>query len=264
MLQLFKMSTETLPNMPEIFEGRIDNLQLRPVSDHLYEVCSNTKDFDRGHYYWNVVLVVYGAPGAGKDTFVETLLSAQSDLKFDRPKTVTTRSPRPQEIKNDPYIRMTDKEFMDAYRNGQFIEINQHESDGGVKKYGSLKSEVARVLEDGAIPLLRVDPNGAKSLLRVAASGEFPFEKSLLVNFCIIPPDIDTIMERLLSRQKESMSDKEAREMIAARMPQVLRDVHFESAHYIGINRTSEIEKLCDEVIDLLKKLTNERLQEIV
>jgi len=126
--------SERLPHPTFWFlEGR----ETQAVSSHVYAVVDNTPEL-RG-LYDRQVLVITGTPGAGKDAIARTL--AQED-RFGWPRTLTTRQQiRQDEIEQDPYLRVSEQEFMALKATGSLIESNRHYRHW----YGSVASEILRV-----------------------------------------------------------------------------------------------------------------------
>ena len=133
--------------------------------------------------------VILSAPsGAGKTTIARRLLEQRDDLGYSV--SCTTRSPRVGEVQGRDYHFWTKDEFESGRGAGKFAEsANVH---GHL--YGTLRSEVERVLSSGKHVIMDIDVQGAKQF---AAA----FPESVLV--FIVPPSISSLVARLEARATE-------------------------------------------------------------
>ncbi len=98
-------------------------------------------------------LVIVSAPsGAGKTTIVNHLLEQDLNLQFSV--SVTTRLPRGNEKNGKEYWFISDDEFREKVKNGEFAEWEE------VYRgycYGTLKSEIERIRSAGNNVIFDVD-----------------------------------------------------------------------------------------------------------
>lgn len=136
-------------------------------------------------------LFVLSAPsGGGKTTVARHLLATFPDMKFSV--SATTRAQRPGEEHGRDYFFLSKDEFAERINQGDLLE---YEVIFG-NYYGTLRSEVKRILDSGGIMIFDVDVKGALSLHTA-----FPEETLLMF---IAPPSMDALEKRLRSRQTES------------------------------------------------------------
>ena len=135
--------------------------------------------------------VILSAPsGAGKTTIAYRLLATRSDIGYSV--SCTTRPPREGEVNGRDYHFRTAKDFEAGRGRGEFAEsANVH---GHL--YGTLRSEVDRVLSSGKHVIMDIDVQGAKQF---AAA----FPQSVLV--FIVPPSISSLVDRLKARASEDL-----------------------------------------------------------
>jgi len=143
------------------------------------------------------VLFLISAPsGAGKTTVCQNLLAANKDLA--RAITCTTRPARDGEVNGRDYYFLEESEFISKIEEDSFLE---HANVYG-NRYGTLISEVQRLLESGKNVLLNIDVQGA-ALLRQRAELD-PLIRDSLVTVFLTPASWDELERRLRSRATDS------------------------------------------------------------
>jgi guanylate kinase len=134
--------------------------------------------------------VILSAPsGAGKTTIAKRLLAARPDIGYSV--SATTRSPREGEQHGKDYHFLSREEFERLRESGEFAEWA--EVHGNL--YGTLRSEVHRVLAGGHHVLMDIDVQGARQFARA-------FPETVLI--FVIPPSAEVLMQRLAGRDSES------------------------------------------------------------
>lgn len=134
-------------------------------------------------------LLVLSAPsGGGKTTIAQALLAAREDLGFSI--SATTRAPRAGERDGEAYWFLTPEEFDRRRVAEEFLEWAEY----GGHRYGTLRSEVDRVLADGRHVVLDVEVQGARQIRARCQN---------VVSVFIIPPSARALVERLGGRNTE-------------------------------------------------------------
>src|SRR5207247_772618 len=101
-------------------------------------------------------VVVLSAPsGGGKTTIAKALLARRPDIGYSV--SATTRPPRPGEQNGVAYHFLSRDEFARRRDAGEFVEWAEYAGEW----YGTLQSEVDRVLRSGRHVLLDIDVQGA-------------------------------------------------------------------------------------------------------
>ncbi|MGB0840337.1 MAG: guanylate kinase [Chitinophagales bacterium] len=137
-------------------------------------------------------LIVFAAPsGSGKTTLVRYLLSQIENLSFSV--SATTRDKRPNEIDGKHYHFISREDFVARRTESEFLEW-QEVYDGNY--YGTLKSEVNRLLEEGKNVIFDVDVKGALNIKNY-------YREDALAVFVAVP-SINHLRERLLKRKTET------------------------------------------------------------
>ena len=105
-------------------------------------------------------LVIISAPsGAGKTTIVRHLLESGLNLSFSV--SATTRPPRGSEKNGEDYYFLSVDEFRKKIADNEFVEWEEVYKD---LMYGTLKSEMERIWNDGRHLLFDVDAQGGINL----------------------------------------------------------------------------------------------------
>jgi len=161
--------------------------------------------------------VILSSPsGGGKTTIARELLRKRSDLGYSV--SCTTRAPRAGEVNGKDYYFLTPAEFEQKREAGEFAES----ADVHGNMYGTLRSEVERVLTAGKHVVMDIDVQGALQFTRV-----FPDSVTIFV----LPPSAETLLERLRRRQTES------RDQLARRLQSALQELQSVDLYqYVVVN----------------------------
>jgi guanylate kinase len=139
-------------------------------------------------------IVIFSAPsGSGKTTLVRWLLAQGLNLSFSV--SATSRPPRPNETHGVDYFFLSPDEFRQKIQENAFIEWEEVYTD---KYYGTLRSEVDRMLAEGHNVVLDVDVKGGLNIKRQYG------DQALSV--FIKPPSIAVLRERLEHRGTDPAS----------------------------------------------------------
>jgi guanylate kinase len=138
--------------------------------------------------------IIFSAPsGSGKTTIVRHLLKIfNADLAFSV--SATNRSPRGEENNGIDYYFLTNEEFKDNIKKGEFLEWEEVYPG---RYYGTLRSEVQRIWSLGKAVIFDIDVEGGLNLKK-------QFGKNALAVF-VMPPSIKALEERLNSRQTDTV-----------------------------------------------------------
>ena len=165
-------------------------------------------------------IILSSPSGAGKTTIAAAILKARKDIGYSV--SCTTRAPRAGEVDGKDYYFLSRAEFIKRMNEGAFAE--SAEVHGNL--YGTLKSEIQRVINGGQHVLMDVDIQGA-ALLRRA----FP----AVVTIFILPPSGEVMLDRLRRRKTE---DKAA---IVRRLESALQELQaVEDYEYVVVNDVLE------------------------
>jgi guanylate kinase len=138
------------------------------------------------------VFVVTGPSGAGKGTLIKGLLESVSGLEVAV--SATTRPQRPGEVDGREYWFLADEEFTRKVEAGEFLEYVPYVSG---RRYGTLRSELDRISDDGKVCVLELELEGA-----LEVQTEVPGSVTIF-----IAADVPELERRLRERATESTGE---------------------------------------------------------
>lgn len=151
----------------------------------------------------NIILIISGPAGSGKNTVAERLMGEYDNVK--RVITSTSRPPRGTEVDGVDYHFLSPEQFERDIAAGKFYEYAKVHD----RYYGTSKKAVSESLERGNDLILIIDVQGAETWRRIAA--EHPELAEKLTSVFIAPDSIDELRRRLKGRATESDADIDRR-----------------------------------------------------
>lgn len=148
------------------------------------------------------LIVLSGPSGCGKNTVFDGLTRLDPDIAHTV--SATTRRPRPGETDGTDYYFISEEAFSKRLAAGEFLETVRY----GENRYGTLKSEVSRLMEAGKTVVLIIEVNGARNVKRA-----FPDA----VTVFLMPPSMEALVSRISGRGVNTPEETERRIQIAAR-----------------------------------------------
>lgn len=148
-----------------------------------------------------VLCIVSGPSGSGKTTLCRALSESDSNCRYAV--SCTTRPPRGGEVDGRDYHFLDREDFEARATRGEMLEWA--EVHGNL--YGTLRSEVIDLIQEGRDVLMDIDVQGA-ALVR---SHPDPVIAEALVDVFILPPDRDELVGRLSGRGTEDAAQLELR-----------------------------------------------------
>lgn len=137
-------------------------------------------------------LIVVSAPsGSGKTTIVHQVLSSDLGLEFSI--SACSRKPRVNEVHGKDYYFLTEKDFRNKIANNEFIEWEEVYPGNF---YGTLKSELERIWQNGKEVIFDVDVVGGLNIKK-------QFTDKCLAIF-IKAPSVEELERRLRGRSTDS------------------------------------------------------------
>lgn len=177
------------------------------------------------------LLVISGPSGAGKGTVISRILE-RPGKNVSLSVSATTRSPREGEADGVHYFFLTEEDFLEKVKNGEFLEYAFVHG----KYYGTPKKPVEAALRKGQDIILEIDVQGAMQVRENFNEGIYIF---------LLPPSLKELRKRLLLRGTESEQDLELRmEKAAAEIE------YLDRYDYVVIN--DDLQSAVDEMTSIL------------
>lgn len=180
-------------------------------------------------------LIIFSAPsGAGKSTIVNYLLSRNLNLQFSV--SATSRLPRGNEKHGVEYYFHTPDEFRRSIDNSEFLEYEEVYKN---TYYGTLKSEVERIIQSGGNVIFDVDVVGGCNIK------DYYGDQALSI--FIQAPSIEDLRLRLENRATDSS------EVIKSRLEKAEYEMTF-ARRFDHIIVNDDINVAKEEAYNLVKK----------
>lgn len=156
------------------------------------------------------LLIITAPSGAGKTTIVKYLLKTFDNLAFSV--SATTRPRREYEKEGVDYFFKSVEDFKKLVEERAFLEWQEVYTN---QFYGTLKSEVDRMLAEGKSVIFDIDVEGALNLEKLY--------KGVALSIFIKPPSKEVLLERLRSRKTETP------ESLKKRIEKATKELTYES-----------------------------------
>jgi guanylate kinase len=176
-------------------------------------------------------VVVLSAPsGGGKTTIAKAVRDRYPD-RFGFSVSATTRKPRAGETDGVDYHFWSRHRFETELAQGKFLEHAEYAGE----LYGTLKSEIDRVLNSGRHVLLDIEVEGARQIRE-----RYPPPNS--ISIFVLPSEPKVLLERLVKRESESSQELQKR--LDRAEHEFTQSVHFD--RWI---RNDDLERAVAEVV---------------
>lgn len=142
------------------------------------------------------LFILSGPSGAGKGTIRAGVFKALDGLSYSV--SCTTRSPREGERDGVDYRFVTPEIFAAYIAAGDFLEW----ADVHSHRYGTLKSDVEKCLNEGKDMFLEIDVEGALQVKKKMPEA---------VTLFVVPPSIEVLEKRLRGRHTEDEAELQLR-----------------------------------------------------
>ncbi|MCE5225108.1 MAG: guanylate kinase [Porphyromonadaceae bacterium] len=183
-------------------------------------------------------LVIFSAPsGSGKSTIINFLLKQGLDLHFSI--SATSREPRGNEKHGVEYYFLSPEEFKSKIAANEFLEYEEVYTD---KYYGTLKSEVERLLTNGNNVVFDVDVVGGCNIKQ--------YYGDRALSLFIQPPGIEVLRSRLEGRGTDSP------EVIESRLAKATYEMTF-APKFDRVIINDEIETAKAETLQVIRAFLN-------
>ena len=176
-------------------------------------------------------LIVISSPsGAGKTTITKSLISKKKNIELSV--SLTTRSPRPNEVANKDYTFVDIKTFKKLVAKKSFLE---HAKVFG-NYYGTLKTKINNKIKQNKTIILDIDWQGARLIKK-----QLP---KITTTIFILPPSLKELKKRLTKRESNT-------KFISLRMSKAKKEItHWKEYDYVIVN--DNLKKCISEIKSIL------------
>ena len=201
----------------------------------------------------NKIIIISSPSGAGKTTICKYLIKKLNNV--DLSVSYTTRNKRNNEIEGKDYYFISKEQFIELNAKNFFIEtakiFNNYYASPYININFSSKNK-KHILFD-------IDWQGARNLRN-------KFNKNRILDFFILPPNIQELKKRLIKRGRDNKKE------IKLRLSLAMKEIkHYKEYKYILINENvqqtvNNIIKIIDHnfLIDKNQKLLNKKLKYLI
>ena len=183
-------------------------------------------------------LIVISAPsGAGKTSIVHHLLKEIPNLSFSV--SACSREARTKEIDGKDYHFLGVDEFKKKIEENEFLEWEEVYEN---QYYGTLKSEVGRIWDEGKTVIFDLDVIGGLNIKK-----QYPKE---CLSVFIMPPSIEALRKRLSGRSSESD------EMLEKRLNKAKEEIS-SNQEFDSVILNDDFEIACKEIKQLITNFIN-------
>lgn len=180
------------------------------------------------------LIIISGPSGVGKKTILDQIMQDKS-LNLHMSISMTTRLPRNNEENGKDYFFTDVNNFRDLISKNNFLEYAVYNNN----YYGTPKSFVCDQLSTGNNVLLEIETIGVKKL----SLFDLPMTKIF-----IAPPSLDTLKERLMKRNTESI------DVINQRLAKAKEELKLTNMYdYVVVN--DELTNCIEQIRQLIKRI---------
>jgi len=182
----------------------------------------------------NGKLIIFSAPsGAGKTTIVQHLLTKIPGLEFSI--SATTRKPRGDEQNGKDYYFISKEEFLHRIARKQFVEFEEVYTG---TFYGTLRTEIDRIWQNGKAVIFDIDVEGGLHLKR-------KYDGQALAIF-VQPPSLEVLIERLTGRGTDTL------EKLRERFIKAEKELNY-APEFDIILKNHDLQTACEEAEELVR-----------
>ena len=190
------------------------------------------------------LIIISGTTCAGKGTVIKKLLANHNDIVLST--SYTSRPKRESELDGVDYYFVSQEEFENKIKNGDFLEYAQVQYGA---YYGTPKKEVLELLDSGKDVILEIDVQGAKQIKEL-------YPETILI--FIMAPSMREVKRRIMMRGDENI------DQIISRFKVAYNEINqINNYNYVVVNDDLDNAVAKVEAILVSEKLRVDRIEEL-
>ena len=187
-----------------------------------------------------LLIILSGPSGVGKGT-VRRYIQDNFNVDFAYSISMTTRKPRENEVDGVDYYFVSPEEFQKNIDENNFLEWQEFVGN----RYGTPKSKVEELRNQGKNVFLEIEVNGARSVMEQVNDDR-------VLSIFLMPPNLAALEKRIRRRKTES------EEIIQERLQKGAREMNM-SKYYDHVVLNDTVENASQKIVDLIKLKRRQR-----
>lgn len=187
-----------------------------------------------------LLIILSGPSGVGKGT-VRRYIQDNFNVDFAYSISMTTRKPRENEVDGVDYYFVSPEEFQKNIDENNFLEWQEFVGN----RYGTPKSKVEELRNQGKNVFLEIEVNGARSVMEQVNDDR-------VLSIFLMPPNLGALEKRIRRRKTES------EEIIQERLQKGAREMNM-SKYYDHVVLNDTVENASQKIVDLIKLKRRQR-----
>ena len=182
-----------------------------------------------------LLIILSGPSGVGKGT-VRKYIMKHHNFPLEFSISMTTRAPRPTETNGVEYYFVSKEEFQRNIDEDNFLEWAEFVGN----RYGTPKSYVEKLRNEGKNVILEIEINGAEQVLKKVKDDR-------VISFFLRPPSLRLLEDRI--RKRKSESEETIQKRLAKGKSEMEKAKNYD---YVILN--DRIKRAGDEIVSIIKK----------
>ena len=180
-----------------------------------------------------LLIILSGPSGVGKGTIRKYIMD-NFNIKLCYSISMTTRQRREKEVDGVDYYFVSPEEFQKNIDENNFLEWEEFVGN----RYGTPKSKVEELRNQGKHVLLEIEVNGASEVMSKVNDDR-------VISFFLMPPSLNALESRIRRRKTES------EEIIKERLDKGVKEMSM-SSNYDHVILNDDVARASQEIVDII------------
>lgn len=180
-----------------------------------------------------LLIILSGPSGVGKGTIRKYIMD-NFNIKLCYSISMTTRQRREKEVDGVDYYFVSPEEFQKNIDENNFLEWEEFVGN----RYGTPKSKVEELRNQGKHVLLEIEVNGASEVMSKVNDDR-------VISFFLMPPSLNALESRIRRRKTES------EEIIKERLDKGVKEMNM-SSNYDYVILNDDVARASQEIVDII------------